>query len=96
MFSVMDKLPVTSYIRLVDIWLIFGQLIPFIEVFAKIFIITCILYFLRSYFSLWWSTLMTANLSIIMDFREEFLMINYLPKDQKVVLAWYVGVTYAS
>ena len=30
--SVMEKLPVTSYIRLVDIWLIFGQLIPFIQV----------------------------------------------------------------
>ena len=30
--SVMEKLPVTSYVRLVDIWLIFGQLIPFIEV----------------------------------------------------------------
>lgn len=30
--SVMEKLPVTSYVRLVDIWLIVGQLIPFIEV----------------------------------------------------------------
>ena len=30
--SVMEKLPPTSYIRMVDIWLIFGQLIPFIEV----------------------------------------------------------------
>ena len=28
----MEKLPPTSYVRLVDIWLIFGQLIPFIEV----------------------------------------------------------------
>ena len=28
----MEKLPPTSYIRMVDIWLIFGQLIPFIEV----------------------------------------------------------------
>ena len=28
----MEKLPVTSYIRSVDIWLIFGQLIPFIMV----------------------------------------------------------------
>ena len=32
MFSVMEKLPATSYVRLVDIWLIFGQLIPFVEV----------------------------------------------------------------
>ena len=33
----MEKLPVTSYIRLVDIWLIFGQIIPFVEVkFGKI------------------------------------------------------------
>lgn len=28
----MEKLPVTSYVRLVDIWLIFGQLVPFIQV----------------------------------------------------------------
>merc|ERR1719192_2067619 len=28
----MGKLPATSYVRLVDIWLIFGQLIPFVEV----------------------------------------------------------------
>ena len=28
----MEKLPATSYVRLVDIWLIFCQLIPFIEV----------------------------------------------------------------
>ena len=27
----MEKLPATSYIRLVDVWLIFGQLMPFIE-----------------------------------------------------------------
>ena len=27
----MDKLPATSYVRLVDIWLIFVQLYPFIE-----------------------------------------------------------------
>ena len=30
--SVMEKLPSTSYVRMVDIWLIFGQLIPFVEV----------------------------------------------------------------
>ena len=28
----MEKLPSTSYVRMVDIWLICGQLIPFIEV----------------------------------------------------------------
>ena len=28
----MEKLPPASYVRLVDIWLICGQLIPFIEV----------------------------------------------------------------
>ena len=32
LFSVMEKLPATSYVRLVDIWLIFGQLMPFIQV----------------------------------------------------------------
>ena len=30
--SVMEKLPSTSYVRMVDIWLIYGILIPFIEV----------------------------------------------------------------
>ena len=30
-FSVMGKLPATSYVRMVDIWLIFTQLVPFIE-----------------------------------------------------------------
>ena len=31
-FSVMAKLPATSYVRMVDIWLIFTQLYPFVEV----------------------------------------------------------------
>ena len=31
LYSVMDKLPPTSYIRMVDIWLIFVQLYPFIQ-----------------------------------------------------------------
>ena len=30
--SVMEKLPLTSYIRMVDVWLIYGQLFPFLEV----------------------------------------------------------------
>ena len=30
--SVMEKLPPTSYVEMVDYWLIFGQLIPFTEV----------------------------------------------------------------
>ena len=30
--SVMEKLPPTSYVKLVDVWLIMGQLIPFLEV----------------------------------------------------------------
>ena len=30
--AVMDKLPSTAYVKFVDIWLIFGQLIPFTEV----------------------------------------------------------------
>ena len=30
--SVMAKLPATSYVRMVDIWLIFTQLYPFLEV----------------------------------------------------------------
>ena len=30
--SVMEKLPQTSYVRMVDIWMIYGQLLPFIQV----------------------------------------------------------------
>ena len=30
--AVMDKLPSTAYIKMIDVWLIFGQLIPFSEV----------------------------------------------------------------
>ena len=36
--SVMEKLPATSYVRMVDIWLIFVQLMPFIEV---LYLCTC-------------------------------------------------------
>ena len=42
--SVMEKLPRTSYIRMVDIWLIYGQLFPFLEVvlvtFAEYFVVS--------------------------------------------------------
>ena len=30
--AVMDKLAATAYVKMVDIWLIFGQLVPFAEV----------------------------------------------------------------
>ena len=30
--SVMEKLPSTAYVKMIDLWLIFGQLIPFMEV----------------------------------------------------------------
>ena len=30
--AVMDKLPSTAYVKTIDIWLIFGQLIPFVSV----------------------------------------------------------------
>ena len=43
--SVMEKLPVTSYIRLVDIWLIFGQLIPFVQVNNWIYKFCFVLHF---------------------------------------------------
>ena len=32
MHSVSDSLPKTAYVKLVDIWLIFAQLVPWIEV----------------------------------------------------------------
>ena len=30
--SVMEKLPLTSYLKMIDIWLIFCQIVPFTEV----------------------------------------------------------------
>ena len=30
--SVMQMLPATAYVKMVDVWLIFGQLVPFVEV----------------------------------------------------------------
>ena len=30
--SVMQMLPATAYVKMVDVWLIFGQLVPFFEV----------------------------------------------------------------
>ena len=34
----MEKLPQTSYIRLIDIWLILGQLFPFLQVIFVTFL----------------------------------------------------------
>ena len=44
--SVMEKLPLTSYPKMIDYWLIFCQLVPFVEVSPKkvekfLFIILC-------------------------------------------------------
>ena len=36
--SVMERLPRTSYLRMVDIWLIYGQILPFTEVILLTFI----------------------------------------------------------
>ena len=33
--ATMDKLPSTAYIKMVDLWLLFGQLVPFIEVLLQ-------------------------------------------------------------
>ena len=38
--SVMEKLPLTSYPKMIDIWLIFCQLVPFAEVIFKDIIIS--------------------------------------------------------
>ena len=35
--SVMERLPRTSYLRMVDIWLIYGQVMPFVEVILLTF-----------------------------------------------------------
>ena len=37
--SVMDRLPTTSYLKMIDIWLIFCQLIPFSEVGGFLFLV---------------------------------------------------------
>ena len=39
--SVMENLPRTSYVRMVDIWLIYGQLLPFIQVVLVTYIEAC-------------------------------------------------------
>ena len=33
--ATMDKLPSTAYIKMVDLWLLFGQVVPFIEVLLQ-------------------------------------------------------------
>ena len=33
--ATMDKLPSTAYIKMIDLWLIFGQFVPFIEVLLQ-------------------------------------------------------------
>ena len=35
--SVMERLPTTSYLKMIDYWLVFCQLVPFMEVFALFF-----------------------------------------------------------
>ena len=39
--SVMEKLPLTSYPKMIDFWLIFCQLVPFAEVFLVQFFFFC-------------------------------------------------------
>ena len=39
--SVVGKLPQTSYLRMVDIWLIYGQLLPFIQVMLITYMESC-------------------------------------------------------
>ena len=39
--SVMEKLPQTSYVRMVDIWLIYGQVLPFIQVVLVTYMESC-------------------------------------------------------
>ena len=87
----MDKLPATSYVRLVDFWLIMGQLVPFIEVSIVVFVGPLILPYylllnLRLCFLLWWSILMILMLPIIMALKETFKMTSYFPRDQKMTI----------
>ena len=35
--SIMEKLPQTSYIRMIDVWLIYGQLFPFAQVVLVVY-----------------------------------------------------------
>ena len=58
--SVMEKLPLTSYTKMIDYWLIFCQLVPFVEVNPAISKNCCLSVFIqifqRLYCSLPWST----------------------------------------
>ena len=40
LYSVSDSLPKTAYVKMVDIWLIFAQLVPWIEVYSQFLILT--------------------------------------------------------
>ena len=44
--SVMDRLPTTSYLKMIDIWLIFCQLIPFAEVGGSFLLFSFLTYLL--------------------------------------------------
>ena len=39
--SVSGSLPTTSYVKMVDIWLIFAQMVPFVEVLLHTWMDTC-------------------------------------------------------
>ena len=43
MFSVSNDLPRTSYIKMVDVWLVFNLFIPFLEVLLHTYKVTLIL-----------------------------------------------------
>ena len=73
LLSVMEKLPATSYVRLVDIWLIFVQLYPFIQGNMQIFKNKIWKYVLRLFYSLLLKCMRTKDLPTIMVIQNQYL-----------------------
>ena len=71
--SVMEKLPATSYVRLVDIWLIFVQLYPFIQGNVQIFKNKIWKYILRLFYSPLLKCMRIKDLPTIMAIQNPYL-----------------------
>ena len=71
--SVMEKLPATSYVRLVDIWLIFVQLYPFIQGNVQICKNKIWKYILRLFYSPLLKCMRIKDLPTIMAIQNPYL-----------------------
>ena len=92
LLSVMEKLPATSYVRLVDIWLIFVQLYPFIQGNVQIFKNKIWKYVLRLFYSPSLKCMRTKVLPTIMDIQNPYLRDR--TKKLYCITSYSVGAVY--